>query len=114
MCTFGLVGSGKGLEYALRALPPVIRRAFDAALLKREPYLVMVVRPDGVADGVDPLVNLRQQIEVEALQDYRTQDHTVDVAHAAQDDHAQNQDRDVKRKARREDAPGDLSNPPSL
>jgi hypothetical protein len=29
----------------------VIRRALDAALLKREPYLVMVVRPDGVADG---------------------------------------------------------------
>jgi hypothetical protein len=29
----------------------VIRRAIDAALLKREPYLVMVVRPDGVADG---------------------------------------------------------------
>ncbi len=33
------------------SLPPVIRRAIDAALLKREPYLVMVVRPDGVADG---------------------------------------------------------------
>ena len=29
----------------------MIRRAIDAALLKREPYLVMVVRPDGVADG---------------------------------------------------------------
>ena len=29
----------------------MIKRAFDAALLKREPYLVMVVRPDGVADG---------------------------------------------------------------
>jgi len=29
----------------------MIKRAIDAALLKREPYLVMVVRPDGVADG---------------------------------------------------------------
>lgn len=29
----------------------MIRRAIDAALLKREPYVVMVVRPDGVADG---------------------------------------------------------------
>ncbi|MBI5158365.1 MAG: YIP1 family protein [Acidimicrobiia bacterium] len=29
----------------------MIKRAIDAALLRREPYLVMVVRPDGVADG---------------------------------------------------------------
>jgi hypothetical protein len=29
----------------------MIRRAIQAALLRRDPYLVMVVRPDGVADG---------------------------------------------------------------
>ncbi|WKZ82189.1 MAG: YIP1 family protein [Acidimicrobiia bacterium] len=29
----------------------MIRRALEAALLRREPYLIMVVRPDGVADG---------------------------------------------------------------
>lgn len=29
----------------------MISRALSAALLRREPYLVMVVRPDGVADG---------------------------------------------------------------
>lgn len=32
-------------------LPDVIRHAFDAALLRRNPYLRMVVAPDGVADG---------------------------------------------------------------
>jgi hypothetical protein len=29
----------------------VISRALQAAMLRREPYLVMVIRPDGVADG---------------------------------------------------------------
>lgn len=29
----------------------MISRAIQAALLRREPYVVMVVRPDGVADG---------------------------------------------------------------
>lgn len=29
----------------------MIQRAINAALLKREPYVIMVVSPDGVADG---------------------------------------------------------------
>ncbi len=29
----------------------MIQRAINAAMLKREPYVMMVVRPDGVADG---------------------------------------------------------------
>lgn len=29
----------------------MIKRAIDAALLRRDPYLIMVIRPDGVADG---------------------------------------------------------------
>lgn len=32
-------------------LPGVIRHAIDAALLRRNPYLRMVLAPDGVADG---------------------------------------------------------------
>src|SRR3712207_4075382 len=51
---------------------------------------------DGVADGVDPLVYLRKQIEVEPLQDDRAQDHAVDIPHAAEDDHTQYDDRDVE------------------
>lgn len=31
--------------------PPMIRRAINAALLRRDPYLYMVVASDGVADG---------------------------------------------------------------
>src|SRR5918998_5585004 len=58
---------------------------------------------DGVADGVDPLVYLREQIEVETLQDDRAQDHAVDVPHAAEDDHAQDEDRDVESEGIRED-----------
>lgn len=34
----------------------MIQRALNAALLKREPYVVMVVRPDGVADGAVVIV----------------------------------------------------------
>src|SRR5918997_5823155 len=59
--------------------------------------------PDGAADGVDPHVYLRQEIEVEALQDDRAQDHTVDVTHAAEDDHTENDDRDVEREGVGED-----------
>src|SRR5829696_2661307 len=59
--------------------------------------------PDGVADGLDPHVYLRQQVEVEALQDDGAEDHTVDVPHAAEDDHTQDQDRDVEREGVGED-----------
>src|SRR5215210_1098567 len=59
--------------------------------------------PDGVADGVDPHVYLRQQVEVEALQDDSAEDHAVDVPHAAEDDHTQDQDRDVEREGVGED-----------
>src|SRR5215210_4617117 len=58
---------------------------------------------DGVTDGVDPLVYLREQVEVETLQDDRAQDHAVDIPHAAEDDHAQNDDRDVEREGVGED-----------
>src|SRR5215212_6056937 len=59
--------------------------------------------PDGVADGVDPHVDLRQQVEVEALQDDGAEDHAVDVPHAAEDDHTEDQDRDVEREGVGED-----------
>src|SRR3712207_3186241 len=58
---------------------------------------------ESVADGVDPHVDLRQQIKVEALQEYRAQDHAVDVPHATEDDHAQHEDRDIEREGVRED-----------
>lgn len=42
-------------SYSLGSLafypPPMIRRAINAALLRRDPYLYMVVASDGVADG---------------------------------------------------------------
>src|SRR5215216_913377 len=59
--------------------------------------------PYGVADGVDPHVDLRQQVEVEALQDDGAEDHAVDVPHAAEDDHTQDQYRDVEREGVGED-----------
>src|SRR5215208_460994 len=59
--------------------------------------------PDGVADGVDPHVYLRQQVEVEALQDDGAEDDAVDVPHAAEDDHTEDQDRDVEREGVGED-----------
>src|SRR5215207_629685 len=58
---------------------------------------------DGVADGMDPLIYLWQQVEVDALEDNRAQDHAVDVPHAAEDNHAQHEDRDVEREGVRED-----------
>src|SRR5215212_9551195 len=69
----------------------------------RDVRLAQERAPDGVAYGVDPLVDLRQQVEVEALQDDRAEDHAVDVPHAAEDDHAQHQDRDVEREGVGED-----------
>src|SRR5215204_648937 len=56
-----------------------------------------------VAYGVYQLADLGQEVEVEALQGYGAQDHAVDAPHAAQDDHGEDQDRDVEREARRED-----------
>jgi len=48
MCTFGLVGAGKGLEYAIQALPQVLRH---------HPELVYVIvgqtHPGAIRDGVD-------------------------------------------------------------
>src|SRR5919112_3012892 len=59
--------------------------------------------PDRVAYCVYPLADLGQEIEVEALQGHGAQDHAVDAPHPAQDDHGEDQDRDVEREARRED-----------
>src|SRR5918997_15919 len=53
---------------------------------------------EGVAEGVHPLVYLRQQVEVQALQKHGTEDDAVDVAHPPEDDHAQHDDRDVERE----------------
>src|SRR5919199_872864 len=58
----------------------------------------------GFADDVYPFVHLRQQVEVDPLQEDGAQDHAVDVAHPAEDDHAQDKNGDVEREARREDA----------
>src|ERR687894_2471039 len=58
--------------------------------------------PDGFADGVDPHVYLRQQVEVESLQDDGAEDDAVDVPHAPEDDHTEDQDRDVEREGVRE------------
>src|SRR5215210_6611565 len=58
---------------------------------------------EGVADRVHPLVYLRQEVEVKALQDDGAEDHAVDVAHAPQDHHAQDDDGDVERERLRED-----------
>src|SRR5215208_6848948 len=59
--------------------------------------------PNRTAYSVYPLADLGQKIEVEALQGYGAQDHAVDAPHAAQDDHREDQDRDVEREASRED-----------
>src|SRR5918994_4482679 len=59
--------------------------------------------PDSVADGVNPHVYLRQQVEVEALQDDRAENHAIDVPHASEDDHTENEDRDVEREGVGED-----------
>src|SRR5215210_6411048 len=59
---------------------------------------------EGIADIVHPHVHLRQQVEVDPLHKYSAQNHTVDVPHSAKDDHTQNENGDVEREARREDA----------
>jgi glycosyltransferase involved in cell wall biosynthesis len=48
MCTFGLVGAGKGLEYAIQALPHVLRRHPDLVYL-----IVGQTHPGAMRDGVD-------------------------------------------------------------
>jgi glycosyltransferase involved in cell wall biosynthesis len=64
ICTFGLVGSGKGLEYALRALPPVIHRHPDLVYL-----IVGQTHPGALRDGVDDyrasLTRVTQELGIE-------------------------------------------------
>jgi glycosyltransferase involved in cell wall biosynthesis len=48
MCTFGLVGAGKGLEYAIQALPQVLRRHPELVYL-----IVGQTHPGAMRDGVD-------------------------------------------------------------
>ncbi len=48
MCTFGLVGAGKGLEYAIQALPLVLRRHPELVYL-----IVGETHPGALRDGVD-------------------------------------------------------------
>src|SRR5215213_2086825 len=57
----------------------------------------------GVADGVHPIVYLRQEVEVQALQEDGAEDDAVDVTHPPEDDHAQHDDRDVERERVGED-----------
>jgi glycosyltransferase involved in cell wall biosynthesis len=48
MCTFGLVGAGKGLEYAIQALPRVLRRHPELVYL-----IVGETHPGALRDGTD-------------------------------------------------------------
>ncbi|MBN1458981.1 MAG: glycosyltransferase family 4 protein [Armatimonadetes bacterium] len=48
MCTFGLVGAGKGLEYAIQALPHVLRRHPELVYL-----IVGETHPGAIHHGVD-------------------------------------------------------------
>ncbi len=48
MCTFGLVGAGKGLEYAVKALPLVLRRHPELVYL-----IVGETHPGALRNGVD-------------------------------------------------------------
>src|SRR5688572_6711945 len=77
--------------------------AEDEKVVLRDVCIRERFAPDRAAYGVYPLADLGQEIEVEALQGNGAQDHAVDAPHAAQDDHGEDQDRDVEREARRED-----------
>ncbi len=48
MCTFGLVGAGKGLEYAIQALPRVLRQHPELVYL-----IVGETHPSAIHNGVD-------------------------------------------------------------
>jgi len=48
MCTFGLVGAGKGLEYAIQALPQVLRRHPELVYL-----IVGQTHPGAIRNGAD-------------------------------------------------------------
>jgi glycosyltransferase involved in cell wall biosynthesis len=48
MCTFGLVGAGKGLEYAIKALPRILRRHPELVYL-----IVGETHPGALRNGVD-------------------------------------------------------------
>jgi glycosyltransferase involved in cell wall biosynthesis len=48
MCTFGLVGSGKGLEYTIKALPHVLRRHPELVYL-----IVGETHPGAIRNGAD-------------------------------------------------------------
>jgi len=48
MCTFGLVGAGKGLEYAIQALPEVLRRHPELVYL-----IVGETHPGAIRNGTD-------------------------------------------------------------
>jgi len=48
MCTFGLVGAGKGLEYAIQALPQVLRRHPELVYL-----IVGETHPGAIRNGAD-------------------------------------------------------------
>ena len=48
MCTFGLVGAGKGLEYAIQALPQVLRRHPELVYM-----IVGETHPGAIRNGVD-------------------------------------------------------------
>src|SRR5918996_1963394 len=62
-----------------------------------------VVAARDVDAVVDPLPDLAETGEVEPRHERSADDHPPDVAHAADDDHDEHDDRDLEREARRED-----------
>src|ERR671921_1156025 len=75
----------------------------EEEVVLRDVRLAQQRAPEGAADSVYPLVYLRQEVEVQALKDDGSEDHTVDVPHAPEDDHTEDDDRDVERERVRED-----------